>query len=116
MFDIKIIIEKVLLSELQTMSQEFSEQLVKAVVDVKQKRMAIHAAMHVDEEALLLQNGSEQKDLWGINIHPFLPKEQWIEYDSMINLRAWQGNRSRGVEDPKIREVITGIVHSLIQP
>lgn len=96
------------------MSKGFSEELVKAVVDIEQKRMAVFAAMHVDEEALLLETGSEQQHLWGINIYPHLPKDQWIEYDSMINIRAWQGNRSRGVEDEKTREIIAKIVYSMI--
>lgn len=115
MFETKIITEKISLDELKKMSKGFSEQMVKAVVDIKQKRMAVCAAMHVDEEALLLETDSEQQDLWGINIYPHLPKDQWIEFDSMINIRVWQGNRIRGVEDPATRKIIEEIVYSLIE-
>lgn len=115
MFTIKIVTDKISVQELQEMSKLFSEQLVKGVVDVVQKKLALGAGMHVDEEALLLEQGSQQKDLWGINIYPHLPKQQWIEYDSMINIRAWQNNRSRSVEDPKLREMIAQIVYDLIE-
>ena len=64
MFETKIITEKISLLELKEMSKGFSEELVKAVVDIKQKRMAVCASMHVDEEVLLLETGSDQPDLW----------------------------------------------------
>jgi hypothetical protein len=54
--------------------------------------------MHADEEAALLAEGSTQADLWGINLYPELPEEDWLEFDSMINLRPSWGNRSRGVD------------------
>lgn len=115
MFEIKIVTKKISLQEIQEMSKLFTEQLVKGVVDVAQKKIALGAGMHGDEEALLLEQGSEQQNLWGINIYPYLPKEQWIEYDSMINIRAWQNNRSRSVEDPKLKEMIAEIVYAFIE-
>lgn len=116
MEDIKIIgPEKITLEELKKRSIRFSENIVKAVVDIRLKKMAIGASMHVDEETLLLENDSQQQDLWGINIHPLLPKEQWMEFDSMINLRPWQNNRSRGIDDPATRAIVTEIVFSLIE-
>ena len=36
-----------------------------------------------------------------------------LEFDSLINFRPNQGNRSRGVEDPAIQEKIKEIVYSL---
>ena len=115
MSKIKIITGKISVRELQEMSKLFSEQLVKGVVDIAQKKLALGAGMHVDEEAALLEEGSEQKDLWGINMYPFLPKDQWIEYDSMINLRPWQNNRTRAVDDTKTREIIAKIVYNMIE-
>ena len=89
--------------------------LVKAVVDVDNGIIAIGGELHADEEALLLEQGSKQEHLWGINIYPELGSEDWIEFDSMINLRPAAGNMSRRVEDPKIREKIITIVTRLIQ-
>lgn len=115
MSGIKIIKEKISLDELKEIAKERFGDMVKAVVDIEQKIMAIGAGMHADEESILLEQGSEQKNLWGINIYPESPKDEMIEFDSMINLRAWQGNKSRGVEDENIRKQIIQIVNGLIQ-
>lgn len=91
-------------------------ELVKAVVDIERCIMAVDAELHSDEEALLLENGSEQRHLWGINLYPELEGEGRVEFDSMINMRPSQGNRSRGVDDPDVRARIVGIVQSLLLP
>ncbi len=90
--------------------------LVKGVVDVEREIMAIDAELHSDEEALLLEDGSRQADLWGISIYPDLAADERIEFDSMINIRPSQGNRSRGVDDPEIRAKIVRIVDALVTP
>jgi hypothetical protein len=89
--------------------------MVKAVVDVSRGIMVLDADLHADEEAELLASGSEQSDLWGINLYPGLCGEDWLEYDSMINLRPSAGNRSRGVEDPAIRGKIRAVVEGLVR-
>lgn len=89
-------------------------ELVKAVVDIEQSIMAIGGEMHADEEALLLENGSKQQNLWGINIYPAKPRGEWIEFDSMINLRPSQDNRTRGVDNSKIRDQIIRVVEKLV--
>ena len=89
--------------------------MVKAVVDVSRGIMALDADLHADEEAALLASGSEQKNLWGINLYPDLGGEDWLEYDSMINLRPSSGNRSRGVVDPDLRERIRAVVDGLVR-
>ena len=89
--------------------------LVKVVVDIQREIIAVDAELHSDEEALLLQDGSKQADLWGINIYPDLfGKEDFTEFDSMINLRPSQNNRSRRVDDPEIRRRIVEITSKLI--
>jgi len=90
---------------------------VKAVVDVEREVMAIGGAMHADEEAALIEDGSAQPDLWGINLYPDdFGTEAFVEFDSMINLRPAQGNRSRSVEDPALRERIQRLVDRLVRP
>ncbi len=101
-------------SKLSEIANERYGDLVKAVVDVDRGIMMIGAELHSDEEALLLEQGSQQKNLWGINIYPQKSGEELIEFDSMINLRPSQGNRSRGVNDPVIREKIKEIVNHLV--
>jgi len=103
-------------AELQKMATLMFGDLIKAVVDVRREVMAIDAELHADEEALLLELGSDQADLWGINLYPEMNGDDFIEYDSMINLRPSQGNRSRGVEDQatqeRIRAIVSDLVHS----
>lgn len=112
----QVVHDQISVQELKKMSEKMFESLVKAVVDIEQGIMVVDAGMHADEEFLLLENGSQQEHLWGINIYPDqIGKEGFIVFDSMINLRPSQGNRSRSVEDPKIREQIIAIVNRLVK-
>ena len=90
--------------------------MVKAVVDVERGLMVIGAELHSDEEAHLIEDGSRQSNLWGINLYPAEPSQDLIEFDSMINVRPAQGNRSRSVEDEALRTRIRTLVERLIQP
>lgn len=111
----KIIKKKITIEELKKITEKTFGNLIKAVVDVEKEIMAIDAELHADEETYLLENGSKQKNLWGINLYPDLSNDDFIEFDSMINLRPTSGNNSRGVDDQKLREKITKIVSKLIQ-
>jgi hypothetical protein len=102
-------------SKVKKMAQALFGNLVKAVVDIEKEIMAIGGELHSDEEALLLENGSDQRNLWGINLYPDVDDDQWIEFDSMINLRPSQGNITRGLNDQKIRKKIAKIVGKLIK-
>jgi hypothetical protein len=111
----KLVEESIGLSELDQMAEKMFGSLVKAVVDVEEEVMVVDAEMHSDEEEFLLQHGSKQKNLWGINLYPNKFGEDFIEFDSMINLRPSQNNRSRSVDDIKIREKIISIVEKLVK-
>ena len=105
------IVEKITLAELSAMSEKMSDPLVKGVVDVARCVLIIDAGLHSDEEFFLLEQGSVQSDLWGINLWPeSFGTDEFIEFDSMINIRPAQNNRSRGVEDPAVRRLIREIV------
>jgi len=110
------ITKKINLVELQQMSEQMFGNLVKAVVDIEKGIMAVDAEMHADLEQIMIENGSEQKDLWGINLYPeFLGAENFVEFDSMINIRPKQNNRSRNVEDEAIRKRIIEIVNKFVK-
>ena len=105
------LIDKITVSELQAMSEKMSEPLVKGVVDVNERLLVVDAEMHVDQEQFLLERGSKQSSLWGINLWPGqYGSDDFIEFDSMINIRPWQNNRSRSVDDQTLRDSITAIV------
>ena len=105
---------KIKIDELSNLAEDMFGDLVKGVVDVSRDRMVVNAELHADEEALLIEQGSDQADLWGINLYPELEGDDFVEFDSMINLRPSRGNRSRGVDDPAIRERILRIVKELV--
>jgi len=109
------IVNNILLSELKEITEKTFGILVKAVVDIEKGIMAIDAELHSDEEALLLENGSRQRDIWGINLYPAQSGNDFIEFDSMINLRPSQGNMSRGVDNPEARERIMAVVNKIIK-
>lgn len=110
----KLIDKKITVGELKEMSDRMYGGLVKAVVDIEKEIMMVDASMHADLEALLLERGSKQEDLWGINFYPVLAGEDFLEFDSMINIRPSQKNLSRYVEDEKIRKRIRNVVEKLV--
>ena len=110
----RIVKENISIDELKEMSSKMFGNLVKAVVDVEKNILVVDAELYSDQEAFLIESGSNQKNLWGINIYPDLSNEERIEFDSMINLRPSQGNSSRGVEDEEIQKKILDIVNSKI--
>ena len=110
----RIVREPILKAELAAIAKEQFGDLVKAVVDVGRGIMAVGGELHADEEAALLEDGSRQEDLWGVNLYPAKAESEWIEFDSMINVRPSQGNPSRNLEDAATRERIRGIVARLV--
>ena len=110
----EIITEAIDLARLRELAVRRFGEMVKAIVDVQEGIMAVDAELHADEEEALLERGSAQANLWGINLYPDVVGEDWIEFDSMINLRPSQGNRSRGVDDPMVRRRIVEVVSRLV--
>lgn len=111
----RIVDAAISLADLKAMAEARFGNLVKAVVDMERRIMALDGELHADEEALLLENGSRQQNLWGINIYPELEGPDRIEFDSIINIRPSQKNLSRGVDDQTIREEIVRIVAELVK-
>jgi len=111
----KILDAQITGDELKRIALDSFGDLVKAVVDVRRRLVAVDAELHSDLEALLIENGSKQHDLWGINFYPDLEGDDFIEFDSMINMRPSQGNLSRGVDDEVVRKEIIKIVTQWIK-
>ena len=111
---IQIITNSISKKELEKIAQDQFGDWVKAVVDVERNVMAIGGELHADEEAVLLQDGSQQKNLWGINLRLDEGADEWIEFNSMINIRPSQHNRSRGVENEDVQHEIKKVVSELV--
>lgn len=111
---IRVLTSPVPLRDLQLIAAESFGDFVKAVVDIRLACLAVGGELHADAEAELLEQGSRQSDLWGINLYPGLEGDAMVEFDSIINIRPGQGNRSRSIEDPALRSAILALVHTLI--
>ena len=101
-------------TELKDYAANTFGDMIKCVADVDKGLLAIDADLHADLERMLLENGSEQTALWGFNLYPDEMGEGFIEYDSLINIRSWQGNPSRDVLNQDVREKIASIVGKFI--
>ena len=103
------------ISELTEMAKKMYGDMVKADVDIAKKILIVDMGMHADGEAYLMQNGSKQNDLWGINLHPAeYGTDDFIEFDSMINIRPSQGNASKDVLDPDNKQQIIALVQEVV--
>lgn len=111
----EIIKDAIEISRVKALAAATFGNMVKAVVDIKNKHIAIDGELHSDLEALLLEKGAKQEDLWGINLYPDIAGDGFIEFDSMINMRPSQGNMSRGVSSEIIRNKIIEIVTTIIK-
>lgn len=110
-----LISEPISPKQLREAGEELYGDMVKAVVDVEKGVMAAGAELHADEEAFLLERNSRQENLWGINLYTDRVLPEMVEFDSMINIRPRQNNRSRGVEDATLQERIVEIVGKLVR-
>ncbi len=111
---IRLVKKPITKDELARLASEGFGDMIKAAVDVEQEIMAVGGELHADEEAVLLEQGSRSSDVWGINVYPKKSEEEWIEFNSMINLKPALGNRSRGVDDVARQQRIKSIVRKLI--
>lgn len=109
-----IVTKPIARQQLTDMAPEFFGDMVKAVVDIDMKILAINAELHADLEKMLIENGSAQESLWGINLYPEVEGDNFIEFDSLINISPRRNNFSRDVEDPNIQKTIRDIVNQLI--
>lgn len=101
--------------------QSFMFPLMKAVSDGKEYNIVVDiwrnilaggGAMHFDCEQLLINNGSKQADLWGAN---WYPDEQTIEFESLINIRPRQNNRSIVLEDPVLQRAVERVARQRLE-
>lgn len=111
---IEIVRERISGAALKTLAQETYQEMIKAVVDVTRQVLAVGGEWHADAEAVLLEEGSKQADLWGVNLYPDKPAGQRIVYEALINIRPGQGNESMGIEDEGLRRRIARVVEQRV--
>lgn len=112
--EIKIIKNKISSEEAKRIADKQYGDMFKAVIDIEKEIMAAGGELHSDASEVLLKNGSDPKNLWGINIYPDNSRKTLIEFNSLINIRPLQNNRSMDIESEEIKEKIRKIVNKLI--
>jgi len=110
MATIKIIENKIMRPELRLMAKEIFGDMVKGTADIVRGTMALGGEMHIDSNQLLLDTGSQQQDVWGFNLYPDQETEEWIEYNSLVNIKPAIGNRSPDILDASIREKVKNVI------
>ncbi len=112
--DIKIVEDQISVGELKKLAEVFYVTMIKGVVDIEKEIVAFGGEYHMDANMVLIENGSEQKNVWGFNIYFDRPKDEWIEYISLINIRPLAKNNDMEVQDESIREKMKNIINSKI--
>lgn len=112
----RIVKDKITKDELKNLAHEQYGDVIKAVVDVEKEIMGAGGELHIDIQSLLVEKeNSHGKDTWGINLYLEKIGDDFIEFDSMINLKPNLGNRTRDVENPEIKDKIREIVNKLVK-
>jgi hypothetical protein len=112
--NIKIVEDTISVDKLREIAKEFYGSMVKGVVDIEREVVVFGGEYHMDSNILLLEHGSKQSDVWGFNIYPDMPRDSWIEYVSLINIRPAVNNRDMEVQDANIRAKMKEIIDSKI--
>lgn len=110
----EIIKEPITRDEVREKYMKYFKTMTKAVVDIKKERIAVDAELHADLETLLIENGSSQEDLWGINIYTFRDDAP-IEYSALINIKPHQNNFSMEIENSGIKKEIEAVIKKFIK-
>lgn len=112
---IEIIRRRIGKDHLRRLAKENYGEMIKGVVDIGKKMLALGGELHADAEAALLEEGSRQEDLWGFNIYVDKPDAERLEYRSFINIRPSRGNRAMEIQDQKLRHQMKEVIDSLVE-
>jgi len=110
----ELIKEKITKDRLKDIAKEDYNSMIKGTVDIEKEIIALGGEFHSDSNNLLIKDGSSQRNIWGFNIYVNKPKDDWIEFISLINIRPADDNFDMEIQSPKIREKIINIVNNLI--
>ena len=116
MVETRIVKDPISKDELKKLAHELYGDIIKAVVDVEQGILGVGGELHVDIQSQLIEKeNSRGEDTWGINLYLEKSGEDFIEFDSMTNLKPLLGNKTRGIEDVGIQNKIREIVAKMVK-
>jgi len=112
----QIVKDAITRAQLRALAHEQYGDIIKAVVDVNTGVVGVGGELHVDIQSILIEKeGGRGDTTWGINLYLDKTGDDFIEFDSMINLKPALGNKTRGVEDETIRQKIREIVDRVVK-
>ncbi len=88
------------------------DPIIKLAVDLNRQILAGGGVMHADCETILLDDGSQQEDIWGAN---WIPATQTVEFEALINIRPNRNNLAMTIQDPSIKQRVEAIVKQLLE-
>ena len=116
MVETRIVKDPISKDELKKLAHELYGDIIKAVVDVEQGILGVGGELHVDIQSQLIEKeNSRGENTWGINLYLEKSGEDFIEFDSMTNLKPLLGNKTRGIEDVGIQNKIREIVAKMVK-
>lgn len=107
---IEIIEKKATKEQIDRMMQTLGTY-IKLAVDIELGILSGGGVLHADCESVLLENGSQQENIWGADWNP---SSQQVTFESLINIRPRQNNPSLEVLDPEIRQQISEITLKIL--
>ena len=102
--------ERATSEQIAAMLEEY-EEMIKIVVDIRRRVLSAGGEMHADCESILLEDGSEQDDLWGAN---WYPAEQRLAFESLINIRPRLGNRGIVIQSQELRAAVEAVTREIL--
>ena len=108
---IYILRSKATAEQVAEMLKEY-ESMIKIVVDIRRSVLAGGGGMHSDCASALLDDGSEQDDLWGAN---WFPAEQRVAFESLINIRPKLGNRNIFIQNEELRKQVESLTREILE-
>lgn len=90
---------------------EALETYIKLAVDIRRGILAGGGIMHADCEAVRLEDGSQQEDVWGADRDP---AAQQVTFEALINIRPRQDNPSMEILAENTREAVAKVAMKLL--
>jgi len=112
--DILIVREPITIAALEPTAMLWYGTMIKGVADLERKIIALGGDWHMDANTRLIEDGSDQKNLWGFNLYLDERGSDAIEYQSLINIRPRQGNTTIEIQSPALRKKIYAVVRELV--
>jgi hypothetical protein len=113
--EIRIITDSITIDEVKELAKLWYGEMIKGVVDIERDIIALGGEFHRDANDVLIENGSKQSDVWGFNVWLSKSKKDWLEYNSLINIRPAQNNRLMDIEDDVLRDKMRVIIERIIK-